>query len=274
MKLVSQYGSIEAALDAAGEQKGALRERLTVHREQALFSKWLATIDRNAPLPFDLDACAIGDWSGALPILKRLQLRQAVDKLVKLFGAAKPAQAPIVPPLEAPVEVGAADAIARMAHGAPPGVGGRFFGRRTVRGGRRRPPREDHVGRRPHHRRGSGRRTRSRRSRPCFKLDAPLIAYDVKKLFRLGAPVPDDAYDVLLAGYVLNPQANSLAMPALFARRGRRVRRGVPRRVAQGNSRRSDGANERRRLDGAVPRRRNAARAGAGWHGEGRIPDR
>lgn len=40
------------------EQKGKLRERLMQNKDQALYSKWLATIVRDAPLDFDLEACA------------------------------------------------------------------------------------------------------------------------------------------------------------------------------------------------------------------------
>jgi DNA polymerase-1 len=59
-KLIAQYDSLEAVLDHAAEQKGKLRESLEKFREQALLSKRLATIDVNAPYPFEPDQLLVG----------------------------------------------------------------------------------------------------------------------------------------------------------------------------------------------------------------------
>jgi DNA polymerase-1 len=56
IKLIGQFGSIENLLARTGELTGKLKENLTVHREQALLSKRLATIIRDAPCPTDLEA--------------------------------------------------------------------------------------------------------------------------------------------------------------------------------------------------------------------------
>jgi DNA polymerase-1 len=60
LKLVAQYGTLENALDHAGEQKGKLGESLVKYREQALLSKRLVTIDTNAPIAFEPDRLLIG----------------------------------------------------------------------------------------------------------------------------------------------------------------------------------------------------------------------
>jgi DNA polymerase-1 len=59
-KLIAQYDTLENTLDHAAEQKGKLRESLEKFREQALLSKRLATIDVNAPFPFEPEKFRVG----------------------------------------------------------------------------------------------------------------------------------------------------------------------------------------------------------------------
>ncbi len=49
-KLVADFGSVEALLERTGELKGKLKERVETHREQALLSKRLVTIDCAVPV--------------------------------------------------------------------------------------------------------------------------------------------------------------------------------------------------------------------------------
>ena len=49
-KLIGQYETIENLLDHVDDLKGKQRERLVEHKEQALMSKELATIDRHVPV--------------------------------------------------------------------------------------------------------------------------------------------------------------------------------------------------------------------------------
>lgn len=53
MKLVQEFGSLEAVIERADELKGKLRERIIEHGEQGLFSKKLATILVDAPVDID-----------------------------------------------------------------------------------------------------------------------------------------------------------------------------------------------------------------------------
>ena len=59
-KLLTQYGTLENALDHFAEQKGKLKESLEKFRDQALLSKRLATIDVNVPIPFEREVLRIG----------------------------------------------------------------------------------------------------------------------------------------------------------------------------------------------------------------------
>src|SRR5207247_2786435 len=67
-KLIGQYGSIENLLAHTSELKGKLKETLETHRESALLSKRLATI--NCQTPCDID-------------LERLRMQKANDEAVK-----------------------------------------------------------------------------------------------------------------------------------------------------------------------------------------------
>lgn len=51
--LVQKYGSIEGLLTNSHELKGKQKENVENHKEQALLSKMLATIDTNVPVDFD-----------------------------------------------------------------------------------------------------------------------------------------------------------------------------------------------------------------------------
>ncbi|GHU68917.1 DNA polymerase [Clostridia bacterium] len=59
LKLLEQYGTLQAALAGAAEQKGKLRERLETGVESALMSQDLATIDRDAPIEIDWERLSI-----------------------------------------------------------------------------------------------------------------------------------------------------------------------------------------------------------------------
>jgi DNA polymerase-1 len=54
-KLIGQYGSVENLLAHTGELKGKLKESLETHRDNALLSKRLATIDCQSPCDLDLE---------------------------------------------------------------------------------------------------------------------------------------------------------------------------------------------------------------------------
>jgi DNA polymerase-1 len=56
VKLVVEFGSVEAVLDHAAEVKGKIGESLQQNRDAALLSKELVTIDSHVPLALDLSA--------------------------------------------------------------------------------------------------------------------------------------------------------------------------------------------------------------------------
>src|SRR5262249_29886635 len=54
-KLIGQYGSVEKVLDHAGELTAKAKQTLETNRDVALLSKRLATINCEAPCPFELE---------------------------------------------------------------------------------------------------------------------------------------------------------------------------------------------------------------------------
>ncbi|KAB0666045.1 DNA polymerase I [Oryzomonas japonica] len=55
IKLLQEFGTLDALLERAGEVKGKNGEKLREFRDQALLSRKLATIERNVPLEINLD---------------------------------------------------------------------------------------------------------------------------------------------------------------------------------------------------------------------------
>ena len=85
IKLIKEHHSIESLLENAGSIKGKLGEKLTAHKEQALLSKRLATIDLNVPLDFDEASMALSEPNEDL--LKPLIVEWEFNTLGKrLFG--------------------------------------------------------------------------------------------------------------------------------------------------------------------------------------------
>ncbi len=58
IKLIQEFGSLDALLERAGEVKGKIGEKLREFRDQALLSRRLATIVRDVPLEIGLDDLA------------------------------------------------------------------------------------------------------------------------------------------------------------------------------------------------------------------------
>ncbi len=61
-KLIAEYGSIEKLLDHTDQLKGKQKQNVEQHREQALLSKELVTIDCNVPLDVGLADLAKREW--------------------------------------------------------------------------------------------------------------------------------------------------------------------------------------------------------------------
>ncbi len=123
VKLIGQYRTLQNVLDRAPEeQKGALREKLISGRDSAMMSRFLAEINRFVPLAFDFDACRVGSFEKALPLLGRLKLRSVIDRMHEAGLCEKQSDAAeAAAPAFEPETVSASDlpqALSRLAKGA------------------------------------------------------------------------------------------------------------------------------------------------------------
>lgn len=83
VKLLSEYHTLEALLDAAPSIKGKAGAQLQQHREFAMLSKQLVTIVRDVPLEIELESLRIPtpDAAKLAPILKQYELKKLAQQL-------------------------------------------------------------------------------------------------------------------------------------------------------------------------------------------------
>lgn len=85
VKLISEFGSIEALLAGTDRLKGALRKKVEENRRQIEFSKFLATIRTDVPTPLDLDALAVSepDEDRLRQIFTELEFKSFAERILK-----------------------------------------------------------------------------------------------------------------------------------------------------------------------------------------------
>jgi DNA polymerase-1 len=84
VKLIDQFGSIEevyARIDEVTPEK--LRENLRAHEADARHSKEMATIDRDAPVTLELDACRLSHYNrdAVIELFRDLEFKSLVPRL-------------------------------------------------------------------------------------------------------------------------------------------------------------------------------------------------
>jgi DNA polymerase I len=84
IKLIKEYGSIEKVLDSIDHISGAkLKERLSENKDQALMSKELATITKEAPIELSLEDTNYEGYenSSVFPLFKELGFQSLLERL-------------------------------------------------------------------------------------------------------------------------------------------------------------------------------------------------
>jgi DNA polymerase-1 len=83
LKLLHQFGSVEAVLAGTGELKGKMKEKLETHAEDAVMSKKLATIYREVPLEHSWEDMVFNGISAdtAGPALAKLEFKSLLERL-------------------------------------------------------------------------------------------------------------------------------------------------------------------------------------------------
>lgn len=88
VKLLEEYQTLEEVLAHADEIKGKLGERVRDNRDQAVFSKDLATIRPTVPIDIILDECTTARGGEGIARLNELQLNAVKKQALKLWPAA------------------------------------------------------------------------------------------------------------------------------------------------------------------------------------------
>ncbi len=84
VKLLDKYGTLENVLENADDIKGKLGEKVRANKDMAKLSKTLATINKNAPVNYNIENWEIKNLSGGAETLKRYQLNTALEKIKRL----------------------------------------------------------------------------------------------------------------------------------------------------------------------------------------------
>lgn len=103
VKLIQQFGSIEAMLQRSSEIKGAMREKVESQAEDIRFSKFLATIKTDVPITLEENALLVNepDIERLTPIYTELEFRSLLKKYLpeEPKTQAKKKTAPAMPDL-------------------------------------------------------------------------------------------------------------------------------------------------------------------------------
>ena len=84
VKLLTQFGSVDALLERTAELKGALKKKVEENAGQIRFSKFLATIRTDVPIELDLDALRVTepDTDALRKIFMELEFKTLLDKFL------------------------------------------------------------------------------------------------------------------------------------------------------------------------------------------------
>lgn len=95
-KLIAQFGNIENLLAHTDQLKGALRTKVEENRKQIEFSRFLATIKTDIPLPLDMDALKreSPDEEELRKIFQELEFRTLLERIFKEKPKETPAATP------------------------------------------------------------------------------------------------------------------------------------------------------------------------------------
>ena len=84
VKLITQFGSIDALLHRTDELKGALKKKVEENKEQIEFSKFLATIKTDVPIDLNLDELTVKapDEKRIIEIFNDLEFKTFTERLL------------------------------------------------------------------------------------------------------------------------------------------------------------------------------------------------
>ena len=222
LRLIAQYGDLEHVLAGADAgEKGRLRERLLENADLARLSRALATIRRDVPVSLDLENWRLSGLGGGIARLRELGMNQAQRRLAQMAKEPASAPAPAAPSsasggsdsaVETPENARALAARLEALAATAKRVGvyiGTEFSAATDAARLRMPLGGDLID--P----GIGEAEALEAARPLLACKAPKALYNVKALGEALPETGGDAFDTMLAAYVLDPQRPSFDLRAL-----------------------------------------------------------
>ena len=222
LRLIAQYGDLEHVLAGADAgEKGRLRERLLENADLARLSRTLATIRRDVPVSLDLENWRLSGLGGGIARLRELGMNQAQRRLAQMAKEPASAPAPAAPSsasggsdsaVETPENARALAARLEALAATAKRVGvyiGTEFSAATDAARLRMPLGGDLID--P----GIGEAEALEAARPLLACEAPKALYNVKALGEALPETGGDAFDTMLAAYVLDPQRPSFDLRAL-----------------------------------------------------------
>ena len=222
LRLIAQYGDLEHVLAGADAgEKGRLRERLLENADLARLSRTLATIRRDVPVSLDLENWRLSGLGGGIARLRELGMNQAQRRLAQMAKEPAGAPAPAAPSsasggsdsaVETPENARALAARLEALAATAKRVGvyiGTEFSAATDAARLRMPLGGDLID--P----GIGETEALEAARPLLVCKAPKALYNVKALGEALPGTGGDAFDTMLAAYVLDPQRPSFDLRAL-----------------------------------------------------------
>jgi DNA polymerase I len=86
VKLIQEYGSLDGIYGALDQIQGSTRQKLEEGKKEAYHSQFMAKIDRDVPLNFDLEDARLKGFSQAdvIPILEKLELKHFIQTIARL----------------------------------------------------------------------------------------------------------------------------------------------------------------------------------------------
>lgn len=96
VKLINEYGSIEALLEQKDKLKGAMKDKVCNNEDQIRMSKWLATIKTDVPITLNMDELAVeeADKEALKTIYEELEFYALLKKKLGIASAASTTASP------------------------------------------------------------------------------------------------------------------------------------------------------------------------------------
>lgn len=97
IKLVKQFGSVEGLLEHTDELKGAMKVKVEDNAEQIRFSKFLATIKTDVPIPFDESMLERKepDVNALYEVFNELEFKTLINRIIGKSATPAPVEEPV-----------------------------------------------------------------------------------------------------------------------------------------------------------------------------------